>query len=100
MHIATGSRGYVLGLAGGLSASVNGSTVTLQWTVGAGPTSSYLVEAGSSSGAANLASFDTGSPATSLVAVGVGSGTYFVRVKSTNACGTSAASNEIAVLVQ
>jgi hypothetical protein len=45
-------------------------------------------------------SFDTGGPATSLTAVGVGSGMYFVRVKGRNACGTSAASNEIVVLVQ
>jgi hypothetical protein len=39
------------------------------------------------------------SPATSYYAPGVGAGTYFVRVRGKNACGVSAASNEIAVVV-
>jgi hypothetical protein len=58
-----------------------------------------VLEAGSFTGAANLANIDTLSTATSFFAPGVGSGTYFVRVRAKNACGVSAPSNEIVVPV-
>jgi hypothetical protein len=83
---------------GGLSASVNGSTVNLTWAAASGA-ASYVLEAGSLSGASNLANFDTGSRAASLTANGVAAGTYFVRVRAKSACSTSAASNEVTVSV-
>src|SRR5262249_50214782 len=85
----------------GLSASVSGSDVTLTWNapVGGGTVSTYIIEAGSSPGASNLASFSTGSTATSCFAPGVGAGTYFVRVRASNAGGTSAPSNEVVIIV-
>jgi hypothetical protein len=45
-----------------LVASVVGSTVTLAWTApnGGDPVSSYVIEAGTATGLANLASFSTG----------------------------------------
>jgi hypothetical protein len=84
-----------------LVASANGSTVSLTWSppVTGGPVSSYVLEAGLSPGASNVTVIDTGSIATSLVAGGVPSGTYFIRVKAKNAAGTSAASNEVALVV-
>ena len=53
---------------GALSAAVSGNVVSLSWSAPAsGPVpSSYLLEAGSVSGASNLASFDTGSAATAI----------------------------------
>jgi len=80
---------------------VSGSTVILTWSAPAGgdaPTS-YLLEAGSASGLANLANTDTGSPVPTLTATGVGAGTYFVRVRSRNSGGTSAPSNEVILTV-
>jgi hypothetical protein len=85
---------------GGLSFSVSGSTVTLLWNSSAGPITSYIVEAGSSTGLSNLANFDTASAATTLTATGVGTGTYYVRVRGRNACGLSGPSNEVAVVVR
>jgi hypothetical protein len=82
-----------------LASSVSGSTVTLTWIAASGAPSSYVVEAGSSSGAANLANSDLGTTATTYTATGVGAGTYYVRLRARNACGTSAASNEIVVVV-
>jgi hypothetical protein len=83
-----------------LSAVVRGSTVMLYWQ-GTGSGVSYAVEAGSWSGATNLASFDIQSTSPSYVAYNVGPGTYFVRVRTTNACGArSGASNEIVVTVR
>lgn len=84
----------------GLTASVAGRVVTLGW---AGPTgvapSGYTVIAGSAPGGSDVAVAPTGNTATSLVA-SAAPGTYYVRVAATNACGQSAASNEVAVVVQ
>ena len=84
----------------GLGATVVGATVTLTWSAsfGCAPTS-YVVEAGSAAGLANLAVLDTGNTTTTFVNPGTPSGTYFVRVKGRNASGTSGPSNEIVVLV-
>lgn len=84
-----------------LTAASSGSSITLTWsapTTGGTP-SAYTIEAGSSSGSANLASFSTGSTATTFSSTGVASGSYFVRVKATNAGGTSSASNEAVLTV-
>ena len=84
-----------------LTQSVSGTAVTLTWTAlsSGDPATSYLVEAGSASGLSNLASFDTGSAATTLTVTSVPAGTYFVRVRGTNASGISGASNEVIVTV-
>jgi len=76
---------------------VSGNTVALSWqapALGSQP-SAYVLLAGSAPSASNLASFSTGSAATSYAAAAPG-GTYFVRVAAANACGTGPASNEIA----
>jgi hypothetical protein len=89
------------GAPGLLTANVIGSSVTLTWTA---PSSgdvvlSYILEAGSTSGAANLANIATNSTATTFSASGIGAGTYFVRVRAQNASGVSPASNEVVVVV-
>jgi hypothetical protein len=84
-----------------LTASVSGSTVSLAWSAPlAGTPTAYVIEAGSASGLANLASFSTNSPATTFTASGVALGTYYVRLRATNAAGTSGASNEVTVIVR
>jgi hypothetical protein len=65
---------------------------------GSQPTS-YVVEAGSFSGASNITVFDTGSAATSLTVNNVPPGTYFVRVRGKDAAGIGPASNEVTVVV-
>ena len=79
--------------------SNSGGTVVLSWTAASGIPTSYIVEAGSAPGTANLANSDLGSNATSLTATSVGRGTYFVRIRGKNACGTGAASNELTLVV-
>lgn len=77
-----------------------GGVVSLAWQPpagGAAPTA-YLVEAGSSTGLANLAVLPTGSAATTLT-VTAPPGTYYVRVRATNAAGASAPSNEVVIVV-
>jgi hypothetical protein len=93
-----------------LTASATGSTVTLSWSAPAvtsplmermtfGPPATYIIEAGSATGAANLANFSTGNLATSMSASGVANGTYFVRVRAANAVGVSGPSNEVPLTV-
>jgi hypothetical protein len=78
---------------------VSGSTVTLGWSAPSGAPTSYVIEAGSRSGAADLVVTDSGGTGTVMVATGVGGGVYFVRVRARNPCGTSSASNEAVIVV-
>jgi pathogenesis-related protein 1 len=88
------------GAPGGLAiVSTTGGTVVLAWTTAAGNPTSYIVEAGSAPGLANLANNDLGSPTPGLTATGVGPGVYYVRVRARNGCGVSGPSNEITVSV-
>jgi hypothetical protein len=71
-----------------------GSTATMSWappTTGGTPTS-YLLEAGTAPGLANLGSLSVGG--VSFSASMPSSGTYYLRVKGQNACGVGPASNE------
>jgi hypothetical protein len=79
-------------------ATVVGRTVTLTWAAPPGPLVEYVVQAGAAPGASNLANFSTGTSATSLIA-SAPPGTYFVRIRARNACGTSEASNEIVITI-
>jgi hypothetical protein len=85
----------------GFVAGASGSTVSLGWSApaGGGTPTAYIIEAGSGSGLADLASFSTNSTATSFSAGGVANGTYYVRVRATNSAGTSGASNEVKLVV-
>jgi predicted phage tail protein len=88
------------GAPSGLATAFNsGGIVVLQWTAASGSPSSYVVEAGSSSGASDLVNSDSGSAATSFATTGVAAGTYYIRVRAKNGCGTSGPSNEIVLVV-
>ena len=83
-----------------LVATVSGSTALLTWAASPGGTpSSYIIQAGSAAGLANLVVFDTGSSSPSFTATGVSPGVYFVKVLARNSSGTSGASNEIVVTI-
>jgi hypothetical protein len=75
-------------------------TVTWQGVPTTGPTaaSTYIVEAGNASDAANIAVFDTRSTRTSTKESAT-NGRYYVRVRAANACGRSAPSPEAVVNV-
>lgn len=76
-----------------------GRVVTLLWNtpaVGTGPFT-YLLEAGSATGLANL--FNGGVGGLTTLSVQSPPGTYFVRARAQNACGVSAASTERVIVV-
>jgi glucose/arabinose dehydrogenase len=80
----------------GLTASISGSTVTLRWTApsgGSAPTS-YRVEGGTAPGQTQ-STMTTAS--TTMTSTAPPTGDFYVRVRSVNACGTSASSNEIVI---
>jgi hypothetical protein len=83
------------GPASPLSASVSGGHVTLQWNAAPGATD-FVVEAGTSSGSGNVASIPVAGTSLSAQAP---PGTYYVRVRPRNACGSGWWSNEVVVAV-
>lgn len=75
-----------------------GGQVYISWlTPSAAPPSSYIIEAGSASGASNLGQISTVS--STHVVPGVPPGVYYLRVRSRNACGISAPSAEVVLSV-
>jgi hypothetical protein len=83
---------------GTLSSGVNGPVVTLAWGAAGGATS-YVIEAGSISGAADIGSFPLAGTGTSFSAA-VPTGTYYVRLRGVNAAGIGPPSNEVVVVVR
>jgi hypothetical protein len=84
-----------------MTAGAGPGTIVLAWdapTESSDPTS-YIIEAGTEPGRANVTVFDTRSSDTTLSVVGVPPGLYYVRVRARNAGGVSDPSNEIAVTV-
>src|SRR5262245_12391323 len=85
----------------GLTQSFSGTTVTLTWQTAPGgdPPTSYVIEAGSSSGRTDLANFDSNSLQTTLTVTSVPAGVYYVRVRARNSSGVGPVSNEVVVNV-
>ena len=83
-----------------LESAVTGFTVTLRWNPppGAPLSTHFHIEAGETAGSSNIGvlAIPAGLQTVSVLAP---SGTYFVRVRSTNDCGSSGPSNEIVVTV-
>lgn len=86
----------------GLTQTVTGASVALAWQApdGSIPLVSYVIEAGTASGSANLGSFDAHSTQPSMLVPSVPAGTYFVRVRAKSALALSGPSNEVVVTVR
>jgi hypothetical protein len=78
----------------------SGGTVTLSWQASTGGPTSYIIEAGTAPGLANIVAIDLGNAGLTMTANGVRAGTYYVRTRGRNRCGTGPASNEVVVIVQ
>lgn len=79
-----------------LTSAVTDTTVSLTWQSASGATS-YIVEAGSGAGLSNLATLNNGAATALVTAAPIG--TYYVRVRAANSCGSGPASNEVVVTV-
>jgi hypothetical protein len=84
------------GIPGTLSSTVTGAQVAFSWGAASGATS-YALEAGTASGLANIAVVNVGGAL--AFATPAPAGTYFVRVRGVNACGSGAATNEVTAVV-
>ena len=99
VSVVMGPSGGCVGLPAApvlLTPVASGVNVSLSWnapTIGRAPTG-YVLFAGSASGLSNLASFGTGSAATSFAA-SAPAGVSFVRLAASNACGVGPVSNEV-----
>lgn len=82
----------------GLAVFLNGYTAGFSWTLGAGggAPSHLLLQAGTSPGAADIASIPIG-VGTAIAVPGVPPGAYYVRVLAANGAGASDPSNEVVV---
>lgn len=86
----------------GLAVSVAGSTASFTWTapLSGGAPSGYVLLAGVTPGfAAPIATLPLAPSATSVVVPGVPVGTFYVRLVSQNASGTSPSSNEVSLTI-
>jgi endonuclease/exonuclease/phosphatase family metal-dependent hydrolase len=81
-----------------IAATVDHQTVTIQWIPSA-PDATYVLEAGSAAGLADVATYETHVGATSFVTSGVAPGIYHVRVRARTATGLSAPSRDEMVIV-
>jgi hypothetical protein len=98
--VVTGACSAAPPAPSGLVSLVSGSIVSLAWSLGGtanGPTQ-FQIEAGSAGGAANLAILVVDGGQRGLT-VQAPAGTYYVRVRSRNSCGTSGPSNQVVVTV-
>ncbi|MEZ5285520.1 MAG: fibronectin type III domain-containing protein [Vicinamibacterales bacterium] len=86
-----------------VEATVDGNTVTITWlpplSEPVAPTQTYVIEAGSEPGLANLAWFPTGSTDTTYVAPYVPNGSYWIRVRAQAAGGLGQASPDVQAVV-
>jgi glucose/arabinose dehydrogenase len=81
----------------GLSSTLTGRFVSLSW-IASGTITAIVLEAGSTPGASNAAVVVLDSSARAFSS-NAPPATYYVRVRATNACGSSAGSNELAITV-
>src|SRR5262245_30256908 len=80
-----------------LVANVSGLNVTLTWGASQNSPTQYILQAGFAPGQTAITVPLPGSQTS--FAASAGAGTYFVRVVAVNADGTSAASNEVTVVL-
>ena len=82
-----------------LQAAVSGNVLGLNWTApSASAPTQYLLEAGTASGLANLATVPL-TPVSTSFSAAVPNGTYFLRMRASYPSGPSAPSNEVQVTV-
>ncbi len=86
-----------------LGGTVTGDTFVMAWNAPANaavaPVATYVIEAGTATGATDLANFATGSAATSFLTPPVPNGSYYVRVRGRNASGTGPPTPDLRVVV-
>ncbi|MEP7116010.1 MAG: hypothetical protein ABI880_00400 [Acidobacteriota bacterium] len=80
----------------GLWATASGYNVQVGWTPPSGSLVGHLLDVGSGSGLANVASLPIPSP-TAGAAGAVPAGRYYLRVRAATSCGLGGASNEVVV---
>lgn len=83
---------------GTLTGSVASGMVSLSWGAASGNSTTYVIEAGTGAGLANIITFPTGHLDTTFSAL-VPSGTYVVRIRAANAFGVSPPTNEVTLVV-
>jgi hypothetical protein len=79
---------------GWTTATVPPGSVVITWDAVPGGVTSYIVELGTTRGAANLGVVEVSGAAISYTFNGLAPGDYFARARAKNACGLSAVSNE------
>ncbi len=84
-----------------VTATVVGNTVTITWTPATtgGTPQSYLLEAGTAPGLANIVVIPVPGTGTSVVVGDVPQGVYWIRVRARNALGTSAGASPDAQVI-
>jgi hypothetical protein len=85
------------GAPASLNSTVIARVVTIGWSAASGQPTSYVLEAGVSPGSTGVGIFDVGNQLS--ITTGAPPGTYFVRVRARNACGTGPPTSELTIVV-
>ncbi|MEP7116222.1 MAG: fibronectin type III domain-containing protein, partial [Acidobacteriota bacterium] len=95
------NSGPIPGVVARFGAWFNGRAVTLSWTppTSGDPVTSYVLEAGTAPGRADLAVLPLGN-ALSFGVGGIGDGTYWVRLRAANSAGTGPATEDLALVMR
>jgi hypothetical protein len=83
-----------IAFVGWTTANLPPGSVTLTWDAAPGVVAAYVVELGTTRGAANVGTVVASGDARSHTYDRLAAGDYFGRVRARNECGTSAPSNE------
>jgi hypothetical protein len=100
LTLSTGCSGPPAAPGDLLISATSRRALGLSWVATYGAPASYVLQGGTAPGLTNVTNSDLGDTATTMTATRITPGTYYLRIRGKNGCGTGAPSNEVVAVVQ